>query len=186
MYSYRGELLPNRTYSDSLRAAYAMATDAGHWDIKMLLRMISDRRFDAMDVTWPNADKLLQEVTDCVRQVNFCVFSIIYVYIRILSCIYVHKRLLRNVLYSITYVYTRLLSIIYVDLRLLQKFSATTLTTRDTELWSRDVLALMVEYLQDPDFTNDIDWKGCSDKQLGKFSTLSSGDWYREVQVMYS
>lgn len=160
MYTHRGEILPNRTYSDSLLAAYAMATDAGHWDIKMLLRMISDRRFDALDVTWPNADKLLQEVTDCVRQASVCVYSIIYVYIWLFSSIHVYSRLL-------------------------QKFSAKVLTTRDKEFWSRDVLRLMLEYLQDPDFTDDIDWKGCSDKQLGKFSTLSSGDWYREVQVIY-
>jgi len=90
MYTYRGEILPNRTYSDSLLAAYAMATDAGHWDIKMLLRMISDRRFDALDVTWPNADRLLQEVTDCVRQATCYVYSIIYVYLRVLSGIHVY------------------------------------------------------------------------------------------------
>lgn len=90
MYTYRGEILPNRTYSDSLLAAYAMATDAGHWDIKMLLRMISDRRFDALDVTWPNADRLLQEVTDCVRQATCYVYSIIHVYLRVLSGIHVY------------------------------------------------------------------------------------------------
>ena len=79
-YTYRGEVLPNRTYSDSLLAAYAMASDASQWDIKMLLRMISDRRFDALDVTWPNADVLLREVSMAVRQVITYIYTFIYDY----------------------------------------------------------------------------------------------------------
>ena len=86
--------------------------------------------------------------------------------------------------HRIVYIRIWLLMNINVYVRVLQPFRPTTLTTRAKELWCRDVLALMMDYLQDPDFTDDIDWKGCSDKQLGKFSTLTSGEWYREVQVI--
>ena len=46
-----------------------MASDSSKWDIKMLLRMVTDRRFNPKDVTYPNADALLSEITSVVQQV---------------------------------------------------------------------------------------------------------------------
>jgi hypothetical protein len=73
----RGQILDGRTYSDSLLAAFAMASDASKWDIKMLLRLITDARFDPREVTFPNADALLAEITAAVKTVYINSYTII-------------------------------------------------------------------------------------------------------------
>ena len=66
---HSGQTLPGRSYTDSLIAAYAMAPDSSKWDVKMLLRMVTDRRFDPNEITFPNADALLLEITSVIQQV---------------------------------------------------------------------------------------------------------------------
>ena len=88
---YRGEAIPGRTYSDSLISAFAMASDSSKWDIKMLLRMITNRRFNPKDVTFPNADALLAEITSIVQQVSKYIrlYTAIYVYESIIAALHV-------------------------------------------------------------------------------------------------
>ena len=43
----------------------------------------------------------------------------------------------------------------------------------------------MVEFLQDPDYKDDIDWTGSiGTAPQGVYNTIGSGEWQREVQVI--
>ena len=44
-------------------------------------------------------------------------------------------------------------------------------------------MSLIVEFLQDPDYKDDIDWTGSNGTPHGVYNTIGSGDWQREVQV---
>ena len=66
----------------------------------------------------------------------------------------------------------------------LQRFEVEPLGIKDLKVWKRSPVELMVDMLQDPDYTDKIDWSGASPSAPGVYTSVTSGDWFKEVKVI--
>lgn len=131
-----------------------MATDSSKWDIGMFLQLCKSDKFNPKEITFKNADDMLGAITQVVRVV--CSSGFIWFYLHSSGFICVHLK---------------------------QKFESQPLGIRNLKLWSRDPVALMADMLEDPDYCDSMDWSGKPPGPHGVYNTVTSGDWYREVQV---
>ena len=66
----------------------------------------------------------------------------------------------------------------------LQRFEVEPLGIKDLKVWKRSPVELMTDMLQDPDYTDKIDWSGASPSLPGVYTSVTSGDWFKEVKVI--